>query len=111
MTRIPSVEPPRVGITLAELRQMRALSLDELSKRAGVSKSMLSQIERNQANPTVAVLWRVSKAPGIEPARFLSSGSAPAAGGGVQVFFAPAPPLLQKGGGENGLATLWPLYL
>ena len=47
-------EPPRVGDTLAALRQARALSLDELSRMAGVSKSMLSQIERAQANPTVA---------------------------------------------------------
>ena len=30
MTRNLSVEPPRVGNTLAELRQLRALSLDEL---------------------------------------------------------------------------------
>ena len=56
MTRTPAVEPPKVGNTLAELRQLRALSLDELSRLAGVSKSMLSQIERNQANPTVAVV-------------------------------------------------------
>ena len=46
-------EPPRVGDTLAALRQARALSLDELSRLAGVSKSMLSQIERAQANPTM----------------------------------------------------------
>ena len=56
MTRNPAVEPPKVGNTLAELRQLRALSLDELSRLAGVSKSMLSQIERNQANPTVTVV-------------------------------------------------------
>ena len=54
MARNLSIEPPRVGNTLAELRQSRGLSLDELSRLAGVSKSMLSQIERNQANPTVA---------------------------------------------------------
>ena len=54
-----AAEPPRVGDTLAALRQARALSLDELSRLAGVSKSMLSQIERAQANPTVAVVWRL----------------------------------------------------
>lgn len=58
-------EPPRVGAALAALRQQRGLSLDELSRLAGVSKSMLSQIERNQANPTVAVVWRLSTALGI----------------------------------------------
>ena len=49
------LEPPRVGATLQALRQAQGLSLDELSRRAGVSKSMLSQIERNQANPTLRV--------------------------------------------------------
>jgi XRE family transcriptional regulator, regulator of sulfur utilization len=42
-------QPPRVGAALASLRQQRGLSLDELSRQAGVSKSMLSQIERDQA--------------------------------------------------------------
>jgi XRE family transcriptional regulator, regulator of sulfur utilization len=50
---------------LAAQRQRRGLSLDELSRLAGVSKSMLSQIERNQANPTVAVVWRLSTALGV----------------------------------------------
>ncbi|MEY4236057.1 MAG: hypothetical protein RLZZ454_1315, partial [Pseudomonadota bacterium] len=42
-SRGATTEPPRVGDTLAALRQSRALSLDELSRKAGVSKSMLSQ--------------------------------------------------------------------
>jgi transcriptional regulator with XRE-family HTH domain len=54
-----------VGIALAALRQQRSLSLDELSRQAGVSKSMLSQIERGQANPTVAVVWRLATALGV----------------------------------------------
>ena len=41
------------------------MSLDELSRLAGVSKSMLSQIERHQANPTVAVVWRLATALGV----------------------------------------------
>jgi len=69
--RLPP-EPPRVGATLAGLRQARALSLDELSRQAGVSKSMLSQIERNQANPTVAVVWRLANALGVTMAELLS---------------------------------------
>ncbi len=49
---LEKLDPPRVGATLQTLRQSQGLSLDELSRRAGVSMSMLSQIERNQANPT-----------------------------------------------------------
>lgn len=74
--------PPAVGEKLQALRQARKLSLDELSRRAGVSKSMLSQIERNQSNPTVAVLWRLANALGVDLADFLATGreqpSAPA---------------------------------
>ena len=61
----PATEPPAVGATLARLRQQLGLSLDELSRRAGVSKSMLSQIERAQANPSVAVVWRLANALGV----------------------------------------------
>ena len=66
-----AAEPPRVGPALAALREQRALSLDELSRRAGVSKSMLSQIERSQANPTVAVVWRLANALGVPLAELL----------------------------------------
>jgi transcriptional regulator with XRE-family HTH domain len=73
MNRPAAHEPPRVGETLAALRQDRALSLDELSRQAGVSKSMLSQIERNQANPTVAVVWRLANALGVPMAELLGA--------------------------------------
>lgn len=76
MPRPPAApqEPPRVGATLAALRQRRGLSLDELSRQAGVSKSMLSQIERNQANPTVAVVWRLATALGVSVGELLGDG-------------------------------------
>ncbi len=75
--RPSAAEPPRVGDALAALREQQGLSLDELSRRAGVSKSMLSQIERAQANPTVAVVWRLANALGVPLAELLQS--APAA--------------------------------
>jgi transcriptional regulator with XRE-family HTH domain len=70
-TNLAPQEPPKVGATLQALRQSQGLSLDELSRRAGVSKSMLSQIERNQANPTVAVVWRLANALRVELAELL----------------------------------------
>jgi transcriptional regulator with XRE-family HTH domain len=66
-------EPPRVGAALAALREQQGLSMDELSRRAGVSKSMLSQIERAQANPTVAVVWRLAQALGVPLASLLEA--------------------------------------
>lgn len=57
--------PPRVGQEIQRLRNERKLTLEDLSRAAGVSKSMLSEIERNKANPTIAVVWRLTNALGI----------------------------------------------
>lgn len=65
--------PPEVGATLQKLRLKRGLTLDDLSRAAGVSKSMLSQIEREKANPTIAVTWRLANALGIGIEELLSS--------------------------------------
>jgi XRE family transcriptional regulator, regulator of sulfur utilization len=65
--------PPEVGATLQKLRLKRGLTLEDLSRTAGVSKSMLSQIEREKANPTIAVAWRLANALGIGIDELLAS--------------------------------------
>ena len=65
--------PPEVGATLQRMRLERGLTLEDLSRTAGVSKSMLSQIEREKANPTIAVAWRLANALGVDIAELLSS--------------------------------------
>jgi transcriptional regulator with XRE-family HTH domain len=45
-----------------QLRKKKGWTLEQLSAACGVSRSMLSQIERNQANPTLAVAYRISQA-------------------------------------------------
>ena len=106
----PATEPPRVGATLAALRQSRALSLDELSRMAGVSKSMLSQIERAQANPTVAVVWRLANALGVPLAELL--GSAPPAAAPAMGFVpAHGAPSLRSPDGLCELRILGPIEL
>jgi transcriptional regulator with XRE-family HTH domain len=67
--------PPEVGATLQKLRLKRGLTLDDLSRAAGVSKSMLSQIEREKANPTIAVAWRLANALGVGIEELLSTGN------------------------------------
>ena len=67
--------PPEVGATLQKLRLERGLTLEDLSRTAGVSKSMLSQIEREKANPTIAVTWRLANALGVDIAELLSGES------------------------------------
>ena len=106
----PATEPPRVGATLAALRQSRALSLDELSRMAGVSKSMLSQIERAQANPTVAVVWRLANALGVPLAELLGS-PPPAAAPAMGFVPAHAAPSLRSPDGLCELRILGPIEL
>src|SRR5690349_20764083 len=45
-----------------ELRLQKRWTLQQLSAASGVSRSMLSQIERNQANPTLGVALRIAQA-------------------------------------------------
>lgn len=47
---------------LRRLRGERALTLDELARRAGISRSMLIQIEQQRVNPTLATLVRLAQA-------------------------------------------------
>ena len=72
-TIITPPAPPEVGATLQRMRLERGLTLEDLSRTAGVSKSMLSQIEREKANPTIAVAWRLANALGVSIAELLSS--------------------------------------
>ncbi len=53
---------------IRDLRRKRGWSLVVLSQLSGVSRSMLSQIEREQANPTLAVTVRIAAALGMSMA-------------------------------------------
>lgn len=109
-SRSEAAEPPRVGPALAALREKHSLSLDDLSRRAGVSKSMLSQIERQQANPTVAVVWRLANALGV-PLGELLGGTGSAARENVVTVPAHATPALRSPDGRCELRILGPIEL
>lgn len=47
------------------LRKKKGWTLEQLSAACGVSRSMLSQIERNEANPTLAVAYRIAQSFGM----------------------------------------------
>lgn len=47
---------------IKELRSLKRYSLDELSRRSGVSKSMISKIERKEKCPTLEVAAKISEA-------------------------------------------------
>lgn len=65
--------PPAIGPRINASRKKAQLSLDALAQRSGVSKSMLSQIERGEANPTFATLWNLTKALGLEISELIES--------------------------------------
>ncbi len=57
------VDPtPALGKTIQRLRKAYNMSLGELSEQSGVAKSIISQIERNETNPTISTVYRLSKA-------------------------------------------------
>ena len=55
-----------VANNIAILRKKNRLSLEELGKLSGVSKSMLAQIEKGTANPSLGVLGKITSGLRIE---------------------------------------------
>ena len=63
----------QLGKTVQRLRKAYNLSLSELSEQSGVAKSIISQIERNETNPTLATIWRLSQALDVSIERVLQT--------------------------------------
>jgi len=51
---------PSVGLRVRALREAMSLSLRDLADRSGVSAPMLSQVERGETSPTLAVASRIA---------------------------------------------------
>lgn len=60
-----------------ELRKKRQWTLEEMSAACGVSKSMLSEIERGRVNPTLAVAYRIALAFGISLSDLVEASTVP----------------------------------
>jgi len=63
----------KLGQTIQRLRTADKMSLGDLSESSGVAKSMISQIEKNEANPSLATLSRLSQALGTSVQAMVSS--------------------------------------
>jgi transcriptional regulator with XRE-family HTH domain len=59
-TRVTEVDPVVVGQRVKALRESLQLSLRDLAERSGVSAPMLSQVERGETSPTLAVAARIA---------------------------------------------------
>ena len=49
-----------ISANLKKLRTDGNLSLGQLSELSGVSKVMLSQIEKGESNPTINTIWKIA---------------------------------------------------
>jgi transcriptional regulator with XRE-family HTH domain len=77
----------RIAAQARDLRAARGLSLDALAAKAGVSRSMISLIERGESSPTAVILERLATGLGVPLAQLFD---APAGNG------APATPLSKR---------------
>jgi XRE family transcriptional regulator, regulator of sulfur utilization len=66
--------PPKVGRNIQTLRKEKRLTLGLLSDRSGVSKAMLSQIETEKVNPTVATVWKIAQGLQVPVEKLLEDG-------------------------------------
>ncbi len=55
-----------IAVNLKRIRKSKSMSLDQVSEQTGVSKSMLAQIERGTANPSLGVLGKITSGLRIE---------------------------------------------
>jgi transcriptional regulator with XRE-family HTH domain len=52
----------KLGKTIRRLRRAYNYSLGDLSEQSGVAKSIISQIEKNETNPTLGTLYKLARA-------------------------------------------------
>jgi transcriptional regulator with XRE-family HTH domain len=76
--------PPALDVLIADrvagLRLAQGLSLAALAQRSGVSKAMISRVERGDSSPTAAVLGRLAAGLGASLTELLSQPDEAAAG-------------------------------
>jgi transcriptional regulator with XRE-family HTH domain len=89
-------------------RQHRGWSLEQLASASGVSRSKLSQIERGEANPTLAVTCKIALAFGMSLAEFVD---VPGAGVAIHVVRVDDRAALYRSDEHCEIRTLSPLHL
>jgi transcriptional regulator with XRE-family HTH domain len=72
---------PRLAARIRLEREVRGLTVAALAEKSGVSRAMISKVERAEASPTAALLGRLSGALGLTVSTLLSRAEALEAGG------------------------------
>ena len=67
-------ELQKVGERVRKARHALRMTLETLASKSGVSKSVLSQVERGTTNPTLSTLWNIATALSLDPQRLFSGG-------------------------------------
>jgi len=112
-TTIPEASPEalneNLGKRVKKLRGDRGWSLEELANVSGVSRSMLSEIEREKANPTLTVTFRIARAFGLTLQDLIESAEASASK--IQVIRASDRAQVFRSDKHHEIRTLSPLNL
>jgi transcriptional regulator with XRE-family HTH domain len=95
----------RLPARLKEARRGQGLSLEAVAKLSGVSRSMVSQIERGESSPTISTLWNLTRALQVDFAGLLEAGSQAAA---IEVLRADAVPTIDNLGTRCRIRILSP---
>ncbi|MEH6583121.1 MAG: XRE family transcriptional regulator [Halioglobus sp.] len=93
---------------VTQLRQEKGFTLEQLAAASGVSRSMLSQIERGQANPTLAVTFRIGQAFGLSIGELVDD---PRSRNTIEVIHGSDPNNLFRDDPECQIRTLSPLRM
>ncbi len=62
---VEAVSSGRLGVRVKDLRTERGFTLDELAGRSGVSRAMISKVERGEKNPTLVVAAKLAEGFGV----------------------------------------------
>jgi transcriptional regulator with XRE-family HTH domain len=65
MVAVSATLATSLSATLRDARAARGLSVSALAERSGVSRAMIAKVERDEAQPTAALLGRLSGALGM----------------------------------------------
>jgi len=66
---VEAVSSGRLGVRVRDLRKERGLTLEELARVSGVSRAMISKLERGEKNPTLVIAARLAEGLGVSLSR------------------------------------------
>ncbi len=87
---------------LKKIRKGKSLNLEQTSQLTGISKSMLSQLERGEVNPTISTVYKLSLGLKVPVTAFTKAEAAP--------FFQISKDDLEPLSDDSGRYRLYPVF-